>query len=67
MVKGTPDYAGISKRVMRPDIYMEAMKELGVTPKVTPVQKFALWDGVPFDAANPEQYARAFPINSLST
>ncbi len=67
MVKGMPDYAGISKRVMRPDIYMEAMKELGVTPRVAPIQKFALWDGVPFDAANPEQYARAFPINSITT
>jgi nitrate/nitrite transport system substrate-binding protein len=67
MVKSAPDYAGISKRVMRPDIYMEAMKEIGVTPKVAPVQKFALWDGVPFDSANPEQYARAFPINSLTS
>ena len=50
---------------MRPDIYLEAMKELGVTPKVTPVQKFALFDGIPFDAADPEKYAHAFPINSL--
>ena len=30
MVKGAPDYDGIAKRVLRPDIYLEAMKELGV-------------------------------------
>ena len=36
MVKGAPDYAGVAKRVMRPDIYMEAMKEIGLTPKVAP-------------------------------
>ena len=65
MVKGAPDYAGISKRVMRPDIYMEAMKEMGVTPKVAPVTKWTLWDGVAFDAANPEKYALSFPINSV--
>jgi len=66
MTTGAPDYAGVSQRVMRPDIYMEAMKELGVTPKIAAVQKFALFDGVPFDAADPEKYARAFPINNLA-
>jgi nitrate/nitrite transport system substrate-binding protein len=66
MVKGAPDYSGVSKRVMRPDIYLEAMKELGVTPKVAPIQKFTLFDGLPFDAADPEKYARSFPINSLA-
>jgi nitrate/nitrite transport system substrate-binding protein len=66
MTKGAPDYAGVTRRVMRPDIYMEAMKEIGVTPKVTPLQKFALWDGVPFDMADPEKYARSFPIHSLA-
>ena len=30
MVEGTPDYEGVAKQVMRPDIYEEAMKELGV-------------------------------------
>jgi nitrate/nitrite transport system substrate-binding protein len=66
MVKGAPDYAGVTKRVMRPDIYLEAMKEIGVTPKVAPLQKFALWDGVPFDMADPEKYARSFPIHGLA-
>src|SRR5713226_5744054 len=43
MVKGAPDYAGVSRKVMRPDIYLEAMKEIGVTPKVAPAQKFVLF------------------------
>ena len=30
MVDGAPDYEGIAKQVMRPDIYEEAMKEIGV-------------------------------------
>ena len=67
MVKGAPDYQGIAKRVMRPDLYLEAMKEMGVAKKVTEVQKFALWDGRPFDAADPEKYATSFPINSLAS
>jgi len=29
MVKGTPSYDGIVKKVLRPDIYTEAMKEMG--------------------------------------
>ena len=30
MVDGTPDYEGVAAQVMRPDLYEEAMKELGV-------------------------------------
>src|SRR5918996_5301224 len=29
MVQGAPDYAGVATQVMRPDIYEEAMKEIG--------------------------------------
>jgi nitrate/nitrite transport system substrate-binding protein len=66
MVKGAPDYAGVVKRVMRPDIYMEAMKEIGVMPKVAPLTKWTFWDGGAFDAANPEKYALSFPVNSVA-
>jgi nitrate/nitrite transport system substrate-binding protein len=66
MVKGAPDYQGVTKRVMRPDIYMEAMKELGVTPKITPVQKFSLFDGAAFDMSAPEKYAKGFPVHSIA-
>jgi len=67
MVKGAPDYEGITKKVLRPDIYLEAMKEMGVTRKAADVQKFSLWDGVAFDAANPEKYATSFAVNSLAS
>src|SRR6187549_434996 len=30
LAKTAPDYAGVTKKVMRPDLYLEAMKELGV-------------------------------------
>ena len=63
MVKQAPDYAGITKRVLRSDIYMEAMKEIGVTPKVQDMQKVKLFDGV-FDPADPEKYAQSFAIHS---
>jgi hypothetical protein len=42
------------------------MKELGVKPKVTEIQKFALFDAVPFDAKDPEKYATAFPVHNMS-
>ena len=64
MVKTAPDYAGVAKRVLRADIYLEAMKELGVTAKIAEEQKITLFDGV-FDGKDPEQYARSFPIHSM--
>jgi nitrate/nitrite transport system substrate-binding protein len=67
MVKEVPDYRGIAKRVLRSDIYLEAMKEIGVPNKVTEIQKFTFWDGTPFDAADPERYARSFAINSMAS
>jgi len=66
LAKQTPDYQGIVKRVMRPDIYMEAMKELGVTPTIAPAQRITLWDGSVFDGKDPERYARSFPVHSIA-
>lgn len=65
MVKTAPDYAGVAKRVMRSDIYLDAMKELGAPPKVAEEQKVTLFDGV-FDATNPEKYATSFPVHSIA-
>ena len=65
LTKGAPDYAGVAKRVMRPDIYVEAMKELGVKPPPAEEQTITLFDGV-FDGKNPEQYARSFAVHSLA-
>jgi nitrate/nitrite transport system substrate-binding protein len=65
LTKGAPDYNGIPKRVMRSDIYLEAMKELGVKVNVAEEQKITLFDGV-FDGKDPEKYAKSFAINSLA-
>ena len=66
MVTGAPDYEGIVKRVMRPDIYEEAMAELGVTDRKRDDSPFTLFDGVTFDPKGDlEAYAKSFPINSL--
>jgi len=67
LVEAAPDYEGIAKRVMRFDIYQEALKELGVaagSPSDTPE---TLFDGVAFDPKDPETYAKSFAINSLKS
>ncbi len=66
MVKESPDYRGVAKRVLRSDIYLEAMKEMGAPPKIAETQKITLFDGV-FDTGDPEKYARSFAINSLAS
>jgi len=65
LTKGAPDYTGIPKRVLRSDIYLEAMKELGVKVNVAEEQKITLFDGV-FDGKDPEKYAKSFALNSLA-
>jgi len=65
MVKTAPDYAGIPKRVLRSDFYLESMKELGVPIKVAEEQKITLFDGS-FDGKDPEKYAKSFAINSAT-
>jgi len=66
MVKGAPDYNGIVSKVMRPDLYTEAVKELGVTVKAKDMTSQKLFDGT-FDPKDPETYAKSFAINSLAT
>jgi len=65
MVKTAPDYNGIPKRVLRSDIYLEAMKELGVNTKIAEEQKITLFDGV-FDGTSPEKYATSFKVHSMA-
>jgi nitrate/nitrite transport system substrate-binding protein len=65
MAKTAPDYTGVAKRVLRSDLYLDAMKDLGVTARVVEEQKIALFDGV-FDGKDPEQYARSFAVHSMA-
>jgi len=64
MVKGTPDYKPIAEKVLRPDIYQEAMKELGVSVTAKDLAPAKLADRV-FDPKDAEKYATSFPIHSL--
>jgi nitrate/nitrite transport system substrate-binding protein len=65
MTKGAPDYAGVAKRVIRSDIYREAMKELNVPVNVAEERKITLFDGV-FDGADPEKYAKSFAVHNIA-
>ncbi len=65
MVDGAPDYDGIAKKVMRPDLYEEAMKEIGFAHGGANSDPETFFDGVTFDPADPEKYATSFAINSL--
>jgi nitrate/nitrite transport system substrate-binding protein len=65
IVKDVPDYAGVTSKVMRPDLYLQAMKEMGLTPKVTDMQPVKLIDSM-FDPRQPEQYAKSFAVHNIS-
>jgi nitrate/nitrite transport system substrate-binding protein len=65
LLKGTPDYEGIARQVMRPDIYEAAMKEIGYAHGGLNNDKETLFDGVTFDpAGNLEAYATGFAVNN---
>ena len=66
MVKGTPDYKGVSEKVLRPDIYLSAMKEMGVNVTAQDLAPVKLADGV-FDPKNAEKYATGFPVHSMQS
>jgi nitrate/nitrite transport system substrate-binding protein len=65
MVEGAPDYEGVAKQVMRPDIYEEAMKELGYQHGGPSDAPETLFDGVTFDPKQPEKYATSFAVHSM--
>lgn len=65
MVTGAPDYEGITKRVMRTDLYEEAMKEIGFAHGGADHSPEKFFDGATFDPADPETYAKSFAVKSL--
>ncbi len=65
MVSGAPDYAGVAKKVIRNDIYEEAMKEIGYQHGGVNNDPETLFDNMTFDPAKPEEYAKSFPIKNL--
>jgi nitrate/nitrite transport system substrate-binding protein len=68
MTTGTPDYEGITKQVMRTDIYEEAMKEIGYAHGGLNNDKETLFDGTTFDPTGDlEAYAKSFTVNNLKS
>lgn len=65
MVKAAPNYMQVVQKVMRVDLYAEAMKEMGVKVTAIDLQPVKLADGV-FDPKDPERYARSFAVNSIA-
>ena len=65
MVDANPDYAGVSSKVMRPDLYQAALKELGVDPGSANDSVETLFDGTAFDPKAPETYATSFAVHSM--
>lgn len=64
--EGAPDYANVVKEVMRPDIYEEAMKEIGYAHGGLDDKPETLFDGKTFNPkGDPEAYAASFEIKSL--
>jgi nitrate/nitrite transport system substrate-binding protein len=65
MVTGTPDYAGVARQVMRPDLYEQAMKEIGYKHGGRDDGAEKLFDGRVFDPAKAEAYATSFEVNGM--
>jgi nitrate/nitrite transport system substrate-binding protein len=65
MVEGPPDYEGVAKKVLRADLYEEAMKEIGYAHGGPNMEPETFFDGIQFDPTKPEDYAKGFAVHSL--
>jgi len=65
MVGPGVDYAGIARQVMRPDLYEEAMKEIGYAHGGASMTSETFFDGRVFDPSKVEEYATGFEVNGL--
>jgi nitrate/nitrite transport system substrate-binding protein len=64
--QGAPDYEGVTKQVMRTDIYEEAMKEINYTHDGMSNAAETLFDGSKFDpTGDMEAYAASFAVKTL--
>ncbi|HEX9445057.1 MAG TPA: CmpA/NrtA family ABC transporter substrate-binding protein [Candidatus Binatia bacterium] len=66
MVKEPPDYKGLINRVHRPDLFRAAAKDMGIAAPKEDMKKETLFDGVEFDPAKPEEYAKKFPVTNMA-
>ena len=65
MVPSAPDYQKVAAEVMRPELYEEAMKELGHKHAGRDDRPETFFDGKVFDPKDPEAYATSFSVSSL--
>jgi nitrate/nitrite transport system substrate-binding protein len=65
MVGDDVDYAATVNAVHRPDLYRTAAATMGVAAPAEDMKTETLFDGVVFDPAEPERYARGFTVNSM--
>jgi nitrate/nitrite transport system substrate-binding protein len=66
MIKQGVDYAGLATRVHRPDLFREVAQAMGIDTPNADMQKETLFDGIEFDPARPEEYARTFPVHNIA-
>ncbi|MBI1816557.1 MAG: ABC transporter substrate-binding protein [Deltaproteobacteria bacterium] len=65
MIPEGTDYSGVVNKVHRPDVYREVTKELSIETPAEDVKQETLFDGVVFDPADPEKYAKSFAVNGI--
>jgi nitrate/nitrite transport system substrate-binding protein len=65
MLKEGVDYAGLANRVHRPDIYREVAREMSLDVPQEDMRQETFFDGITFDPARPEEYARGFPVHNM--
>jgi nitrate/nitrite transport system substrate-binding protein len=65
MVKEPPDYKALVNKVHRPDIFRDVAKAMGIAVPKEDMKKETLFDGVEFDPAKPEEYAKKFAVNNM--
>jgi len=66
MVGADVDYTAIVDKVNRADIFREVAKDLGVATPAADLKAEVFFDGVAFDPADPETYAKSFTVNNLT-
>jgi nitrate/nitrite transport system substrate-binding protein len=65
MLPQEPDWKRVASDVMRPQLYEEAMKEIGYKHGGADEAAETLFDGKKFDPSKPEAYARSFEVSAL--
>jgi nitrate/nitrite transport system substrate-binding protein len=65
MVTGAPDYRALARKVMRGDLYDEAMRELGYAHGGASETPETFFDGRTFDPAQAEAYATSFTTHAV--